>query len=49
MEQRRSLVSATVLIDARYLPVLRSRFGRHREVRAGLARIGRELSRLPAR
>lgn len=32
MEQRRSLVSATVLVDARYLPVLRSRFGRHCEV-----------------
>lgn len=29
MEQRRSLVSATVLIDARYLSVLRSHFGRH--------------------
>ncbi|GAA2905507.1 WYL domain-containing protein [Streptosporangium fragile] len=32
MEQRRSLVSATVLIDARFLPVLRSHFGRHCEV-----------------
>lgn len=32
MEQRRSLVSATVLVDARYLPVLRSHFGRHCEV-----------------
>ncbi len=32
MEQRRSLVSATVLIDARYLSVLRSHFGRHCEV-----------------
>jgi predicted DNA-binding transcriptional regulator YafY len=32
MEQRRSLVSAVVLIDARFLPVLRSHFGRHCEV-----------------
>ncbi|MGW4395660.1 helix-turn-helix transcriptional regulator [Amycolatopsis nivea] len=32
MEQRRSLVSATVLVDARYLSVLRSHFGRHCEV-----------------
>ncbi|MET9260206.1 WYL domain-containing protein [Amycolatopsis sp. NPDC004079] len=32
MEQRRSLVSATVLIDARYLSVLRTHFGRHCEV-----------------
>jgi len=29
MEQRRSLVSATVLIDAELLPVLRTQFGRH--------------------
>ncbi|MFI6532902.1 helix-turn-helix transcriptional regulator [Nonomuraea sp. NPDC050547] len=32
MEQRRSLVTAQVLIDARFLPVLRSHFGRHCEV-----------------
>ncbi|WP_116202233.1 helix-turn-helix transcriptional regulator [Amycolatopsis circi] len=32
MEQRRSLVSATVLVDARYLSVLRSHFARHCEV-----------------
>ncbi|GAA1021681.1 MULTISPECIES: helix-turn-helix transcriptional regulator [Amycolatopsis] len=32
MEQRRSLVSATVLVDARHLSVLRSHFGRHCEV-----------------
>ncbi|MFE0155761.1 helix-turn-helix transcriptional regulator [Nonomuraea sp. NPDC059007] len=32
MEQRRSLVTAEVLIDARFLPVLRSHFGRHCEV-----------------
>ncbi|MQA82788.1 MAG: WYL domain-containing protein [Streptosporangiales bacterium] len=31
MEQRRSLVSATMLISARLLPVLRSQFGRHCE------------------
>ncbi|MBF8185542.1 WYL domain-containing protein [Nonomuraea sp. K274] len=31
-ERRRSLVSAVVLIDARFLPVLRSHFGRHCEV-----------------
>ena len=30
-EQRRSLVSATVLVDARLLPVLRGQFGRHCE------------------
>jgi predicted DNA-binding transcriptional regulator YafY len=29
IEQRRSLVSATVLIDAHLLPVLRAQFGRH--------------------
>ena len=29
MEQRRSLISATVLIDARFLPVLFTQFGRH--------------------
>ncbi len=32
MEQRRSLVSATVLIAARLLPILRDRFGRHCEL-----------------
>ncbi|MFI6909421.1 helix-turn-helix transcriptional regulator [Nonomuraea sp. NPDC050394] len=32
MERRRSLVTAEVLIDARFLPVLRSHFGRHCEV-----------------
>ncbi|MFI6294603.1 helix-turn-helix transcriptional regulator [Nonomuraea sp. NPDC050790] len=32
MEQRRSLVTADVLIDARFLPVLRTHFGRHLEV-----------------
>ncbi|PZG15143.1 helix-turn-helix transcriptional regulator, partial [Nonomuraea aridisoli] len=32
MERRRSPVSAVVLIDARFLPVLRSHFGRHCEV-----------------
>lgn len=31
MEQRRSLLSATVLIPARFLPVLRTQFGRHCE------------------
>jgi predicted DNA-binding transcriptional regulator YafY len=31
VEQRRSLLSATVLISARLLPVLRDRFGRHCE------------------
>ncbi len=31
MEQRRSLLSATVLISARLAPVLRDRFGRHSE------------------
>ncbi|ACQ81306.1 Helix-turn-helix type 11 domain protein [Beutenbergia cavernae DSM 12333] len=31
MEERRSLVPATVLTDARLLPVLRDRFGRHCE------------------
>ena len=34
MEQRRSLISATVLLDARYYPVLRSHFGRHCEILA---------------
>lgn len=32
MERRRSTVSATVLISARFLPVLRDHFGRHFEV-----------------
>jgi predicted DNA-binding transcriptional regulator YafY len=32
VEQRRSLVSATVLIDARILPVLHTQFGRHCDV-----------------
>ncbi len=32
VEQRRSLVSATVLIDAKFLPVLRVQFGRHCDV-----------------
>jgi predicted DNA-binding transcriptional regulator YafY len=32
MEQRRSLVAATVLVEARYLAVLRSHFGRHCDV-----------------
>ncbi|MER6945389.1 WYL domain-containing protein [Nonomuraea sp. NPDC000554] len=32
VERQRSLVSATVLIEARYLPVLRTRFGRHCDV-----------------
>ncbi|MQA01231.1 MAG: WYL domain-containing protein [Streptosporangiales bacterium] len=32
VEQRRSLVSAVVLIEARLLPVLRTHFGRHLEV-----------------
>ncbi|GAA1620395.1 WYL domain-containing protein [Nonomuraea maheshkhaliensis] len=32
MERRRSTVSATVLISARFLPVLRHHFGRHSEV-----------------
>jgi len=31
VERRRSLLSATVLIDARLLPVLRDHFGRHCE------------------
>lgn len=31
VEQRRSLLSATVLVAARLLPVLRTRFGRHCE------------------
>ncbi|GAA1304848.1 transcriptional regulator [Planotetraspora silvatica] len=43
MEQRRSLVSAVVLIDARFLPVLRSHFGRHCEV------IGQDGGRVRAR
>ena len=36
MEQHRSLVSATVLIEARYLPGLRVQFGRHCEEEATL-------------
>jgi len=32
VEQRRSLLSATVLIEARFVPVLRDHFGRHCEV-----------------
>ncbi|WP_049558329.1 helix-turn-helix transcriptional regulator [Nonomuraea sp. SBT364] len=32
MEQRRSLVQAVVLIDARFFPVLRGHFGRHCEI-----------------
>ncbi|HEU4946700.1 MAG TPA: WYL domain-containing protein [Kribbella sp.] len=32
VEQQRSLVSATVLTDARYVPVLRNQFGRHCQV-----------------
>jgi predicted DNA-binding transcriptional regulator YafY len=32
MEQRRSLVSATLLIDARFLRILRDHFGRHCEM-----------------
>ncbi|MEV0701151.1 WYL domain-containing protein [Saccharopolyspora sp. NPDC050389] len=32
VEQRRSLVSAVVLIDARFFPVLRTHFGRHCQV-----------------
>jgi predicted DNA-binding transcriptional regulator YafY len=32
MEQRRSLVSATLLIETRFLPILRDHFGRHFEV-----------------
>ncbi|MGW0805067.1 helix-turn-helix transcriptional regulator [Nonomuraea sp. NPDC002799] len=32
MERRRSLVSATVLIEPRFLPVLRTHFGRHCEL-----------------
>jgi predicted DNA-binding transcriptional regulator YafY len=32
VEQRRSLLPATVLIDARYLAVLRDQFGRHCDV-----------------
>lgn len=32
MEQRRSLVAATLLIDARFLSILRDHFGRHFEV-----------------
>ncbi|MFI7618648.1 helix-turn-helix transcriptional regulator [Nonomuraea terrae] len=43
MERRRSLVSAVVLIDARFLPVLRSHFARHCEV------IGQEDGRVRAR
>jgi predicted DNA-binding transcriptional regulator YafY len=33
MEQRRSLVQATVLIEGRFAPVLQSHYGRHCEVR----------------
>lgn len=47
VEQRRSLVTATVLIDARFLPVLRAQFGRHCEV-AGTADDGRARARLAA-
>jgi predicted DNA-binding transcriptional regulator YafY len=47
VEQRRSLVSATVLIDARLLPVLRKQFGRHCDV-DGTLDDGRVRARLAA-
>ena len=47
VEQQRSLVSATVLIDAKLLPVLRTQFGRHCEVN-GTLDDGRVRTRLAA-
>jgi len=47
MEQRRGLVSATVLINPRYVPVLRSHFGRHCTV-LGPADDGRTRVRVAA-
>ncbi|MFG1706048.1 helix-turn-helix transcriptional regulator [Nonomuraea sp. M3C6] len=47
MERRRSLVSATVLIAKRFLPVLRSHFGRHCETE-GIEPDGRVRARVAA-
>lgn len=47
MERRRSLLSATVLVDARFVPVLQSQFGRHCEVLDSV-RDGRRRVRLAA-
>ncbi|RKF26209.1 helix-turn-helix transcriptional regulator [Micromonospora globbae] len=47
MERRRSLLSATVLVDARFVPVLQSQFGRHCEV-VDSVRDGRRRVRLAA-
>ncbi|WP_328850214.1 WYL domain-containing protein [Micromonospora globbae] len=47
MERRRSLLSATVLVDARFVPVLQSQFGRHCEVLDSV-REGRRRVRLAA-
>ena len=47
MEQQRGLVSATVLINPRYVPVLRSHFGRHCTV-LGPADDGRTRVRVAA-
>lgn len=47
VEQRRSLLSATVLVDARYLRILRKQFGRHFET-DGTAADGRARARLAA-
>ncbi len=47
VEHKRSLVWATVLIEARYLPVLRTQFGRHCDVDGSLAD-GRVRARVAA-
>ncbi|MBW0105306.1 YafY family protein [Pseudonocardia sp. KRD291] len=47
MEQRRSMLSATVLIAARLSPILRDRFGRHGE-EIGIADDGRARVRVAA-
>jgi predicted DNA-binding transcriptional regulator YafY len=47
VEQRRSLISATVLIPERFLPVLRDQFGRHCEPLETLAD-GRVRARIAA-
>ncbi|MEU0571655.1 WYL domain-containing protein [Nonomuraea sp. NPDC005983] len=47
VERQRSLVCATVLIEARYLPVLRARFGRHCDV-LDMLDDGRARARLTA-
>ncbi|MFC7583051.1 helix-turn-helix transcriptional regulator [Nonomuraea antimicrobica] len=47
MERRRSTVSATVLVPARFLPIVRDHFGRHCEV-LGAAEDGRVRARVAA-